>query len=625
METFDDFVKDPRNLISYVEQLKGRHTARFDQYAEDEALWRQDEYVLEEIAENARAKKSDYPSFTSNEPRNYLDVVVSALNRFPIRWRGEPLGGGEKLTGQEEEISDHERFATGVCREIDVLRQRRAEMPLQHDVALYHALRAGSAIRPWILSKVPVSPFRAELWDLWDCVWELGQHGMVFFGHNYLAAENDLLQTWDYEPGGDKPRLKKDEDGNVEVYDCWWMDSEWDVYNAVLSPGGAELKAPQNHTTSTHLDHLPIILTRADGVPFRPHPGKKGQAYLRDEWQSIYAPNRRMYATYNRIASLYMLIIRSGAIGPYAIKLQPGQPRLSAQELASVIKPFGLIQGVDDIKAVAPPEIADSAKELWQATMGHLQRGSVPHTIYGQTPFELTGIAISQLQGALDLKLVNQRNALKNAYRSMIDEFIQQFIRLRRRKVTLSGLDRRDMPFSDDFSSAQLRTKYYLEPELRIDLPITQTQEANIARQWQQLGVPLEIIFDQLIHLQDPRAAYERKMAEMADMEPPVRDMKRVFHLTEMAGIEQDPERKELMLRMRDFFAARVSMITGEGQGGGEGGAGMEPGILSPEMAGQSEQHLQAFTRGPQQTPGVGPPGRRSVEERLRGIGMVRG
>jgi hypothetical protein len=617
--------KDPGEVINYAEELEKRHQARFTQYDADEKLWRLDEYVLEEIAENAKARKDDYPSYTANEPRNYFDVVIASLNRFPLRWRGEQIGGGEGITGDEEEISVHERFATGLWREIDDLRLRCADMPFQHDIAFYHALRGGSAIRPWILGRVPVTPFRAELWDLRECVWEIAQHGPSFFNHHYQARRYDLIQSWDLSTT-DADKVKADDDGNVEVYDGWWLDRDWDVWNAVVTTSKFYLKEPTNHTRDRRMDHIPVVLTRAEGAPLRAPPKNKAQEYLPDEWQSIFAANRRMYALYNRIATLYMLVVRSGAIGPYFGKLRAGQKRMSAQEIQSALKPFGFVQDLEDIHAVAPPEIANSVKELWQATLGSIQRGSVPHTVYGQTPFELTGIAISQLQGALDLKLVTQREAMKNAYRVATDEFIQQFIRSRKRKVTLSGVDRRDRPFSDEFSAAKLKTKYHLEPELRIDLPITQQQEANIAAMWQKLGVPLEIIYDQLIHLQDPSAAYERKLAEDSDQEPAVKDMKRVFILTNMATEEPDPERKQLITTMRDFFAARVQTVTGPAQGAPAGpGGGMPPEVLSPEMGGQMQQHLQAFTRGPQQTPGVGAPGRQTVEQRLAGIGMVRG
>jgi hypothetical protein len=202
-----------------------------------------------------------------------------------------------------------------------------------------------------------------------------------------------------------------------------------------------------------------------------------------------------------------------------------------------------------------------------------------------------------------------------------MDEFIQQFIRVRR-KVTVKGIDRRGKPFMDEITSQQLRTKYYLDADLRIDLPITRQQEANIASMWQKLGVPLEIIFDELIHLQDPQAAYRLKLAENADAEPAVMDMRRVFELKRLADMQTDDAYRNLFMGMADFFAQRIAVTTG--QPSANGGGGMETSVLSPEMGGAMQQHLQPFQGGPQHTPGYPAQGR-PENARLAAMGMVRG
>jgi hypothetical protein len=605
------------DLKEITTELEKRHKTRVEQQELDEKIWRLEKYVLQEVKDTAREK--NYPTFTGNDPRNFTDVIVWSLNRYRIEWRGDVY---EVLrdAAKKDEISAHERFAQGVCREIDELRSRRVEMPLQHDVAWFNAIRGGCVLRPWVIKAgAGVTPFRADLWDPMECVWDVGQNGLSFFGHHYLAGVKDLRQSWD-EWDAD---IKGDENGNAEVFDCWWLDEDGRVWNSVSTASNVELKEFTDH--SDRVDHIPVIIKRSSGAPVGPRMHNKSQNYLTDQWDSILAPNREMYAAYNRVVTLFMLCVRNGAIGPWVFDWGPDGSALSAEEIRKSLEPFGFLQGRNiKLEAAVPPEVSKSAQQLEALVGGHLQRGSVPQTIYGQTPYELTGIAISQLQGALDLKIVGQKNTMCDLHREMMDEFIQQFIKVRR-KVTVKGLDRRGKPFMDEITSQQLRTKYYLAANLRIDLPITRQQEANIASMWQKLGVPLEIIFDELLHLQDPSAAYQLKLAEAADAEPAVLDMRRVFYLDKMADAQDgttDAGRRmqELYLGMRDFFAQRIAAT--QAQPAGAAGAGMPPEILSPEMAGEMEQHLQPFTRGPQHLPGY-PAGPAQEAGRLARVGLV--
>jgi len=589
----------PRDIRAAHDTLRQRHQTRIDQQLEDEKLWRLERYILEELATLGPMRAQDFPSFTGNGPRVFANVVITALNKWPVGFRGDTYQAeGES---EQDEISAHERFAEGLWRTVDDVRARRVEMAYQWDMAWYHAIRGGSVQQMW-LDQVREDPFDANLFDPIECVWEVGADDLVYFSRQYMAEKYDVEDRWN-------TTVKAAANGSVEVWNAWWRDRDGHVWNSVVT-GSEELKKATDHTALHKQKRIPVIVTRVSGAPIGEKVQERGdKTYMVDRWDSIYAPNRTMYAWKNRIASLFSIYIRNGAVGPW---VSIGQ---KIPNIAQAMRPFRILEKPDgSFGPASMPEMAREAKEFFSFVQGEEQRGSVPASVYGQLPFELTGVAISQLQGAIDIVLDPQRNAMKSAYRAATEEAIRQYI-ARGRTMKLRGIDRRGQPWWEDFNRQRLSKKYWLDVEVRADLPLLRQQEATIAGFWQKLGVSLLTIYDELLHFKDPNAEYRRWLAEQADKNPVVAGLKMAELLGRNAQAAREMGRPDEAARLEKYAQIVLQQI-GQAQTQVAQATGGPPGLPppelgSPEMMGRqtgefvpSEQHV-------------------GMEDRMRAAGLI--
>ena len=587
-------------LTGTTADLESKNYARFGQYDRDEKLWRGEKYILEEIASDAPEKARQYPAFTSNDPRNLADLIIGMLIRHALVAKGDLYE--PKTMGQEDELSVHERFATGLWREIDVIRALSNELPFQSDLSWFHAIRGGSVVRWWVYKKQDEHPFDVAIWDPWDVVWRRRRLGHSFICHHYRADVDDVKEAWGVE---DPPH---DSDDRTEVWDGWWTDKSNHIWNGIVV-GKKWVKEPVDHTKERKLTQIPILITRGLGAPIQPRVTAVGEKkWLADQWDSIFGPNREMYAQYNRAMTLFGLVIRDGPLGFLHFDFAGSTP---VDKLAEQIRPLNVVQAKGKFNKIDPPQMADAAKEFVAATSGAIQRGGAPFSAFGQAPFQLSGIALSQLQGAMEIRTVRLSQSLQTVYKHVTDGIIQQFINLNR-KVKLEGVDRRKRPFMEDFKAADLKVKYHLEFEHRTDLPIQQMQEANIAGVWAGLGVSLVRIYDELLHIQDPNWEYRRKLMEMADQNPVVaglklaRDLRRRSQAAAEAG---DVDEAAEFAEYADIVLGQIKGAQGQARQQMGGPMLPSPQAAPPEAFGQgggftmNEQNLPAEARMPEMGP----------------------
>lgn len=570
---------DIREVIAYCASLENRvdHRTRFNLHDLDERIWRLEKYTLEELKLPGNTQdRALWPSFTSNGPRTYWNAIRRATTSNSPRMRvalpGFPDAETEDILDYYNrmlaETSLHERFAYGLWHSVDEQRIRRGMLPFQDQLAWNLGIRGGAFIRPWLETDSRF-PFQVPLWDPRTVVYERGPYGLEFVGRHYRTDFQTIASMY---PDADLKNAGKDEEGNVEVFDCWWSELEGQrehIWNLTALAGGEALLEPYEHR---NLDHIPVYMIRAFG------PDVDGLADYRDvarsvetTWETIYTANRNIYPWINRIFTLYGLYLRQYAIGPWFAK----GTGFTEQQLKDAIRPFGVIQSPNPnavMGPLAPPEMAQEVKEFFNALQGMEQRGSVPFSIFGQISFELSGFAVNQLQGAASMVASPLAKQMAWAYRLATDELITQF-RQRGSKVTIRGLDQRRQQFIEDIKRTDLRDKFYLEVDITPDLPTDRLQDAQVAQAWKQVGVDQMTILDEVLKVQDPRESMRRTIA----WEALAAEMKQRQAVA--AGVDRQAVREEVNET-----------------------AGMLPQVASPETLGQTQQHEQ-FTPNPQNVP----------------------
>lgn len=517
------------DLTEYVNYLEKRtdHVARIELHKEDEAIWRMERYVLEEVKMGGvGVNPAMWPSFTSNGPRTYWNAVRRAVTSNDPRIRvvlpGFPDNGmsPQLFNAMLAETDRHEHFAYGTWAEIDERRVKRGKSPFISSYAYLMAVRGGAFLRPWFMSDTRV-PFDVDLWDPMVTVYEPGSEGLDFVAHHYKTPFYDVWGRYrdkfaDDDYKDQKSRAKDllgcDYEGNTEVSDIWWLEVDPrgnpHVWSAVIAGEDFVLADPYEWKD---LDHLPIFLTRAFGPDIEADADYRSiNQSVRDQWETIFTANKSIYPWINRVLTLYGLYLRNSAIGPWHAR----GTDLSDEQIRQAIQPFQVIQSrrpEATIQPIAMPQMASEVKEFGQLLQGMEQRGGVPYSLYGQLNFELSGFAVNQLQGAIGIVADPLARMMSMGYKLATDELIQQF-RQRGQRVSVSGKDTRRRNFIEDIKRSDLRDKYALEVEIAPQLPQDELQQAQVAQIQASVGVDPLTILDETLKMSSPRDILRRSV-----------------------------------------------------------------------------------------------------------------
>lgn len=565
---------DCDKIVEYCRNIENRvdHTTRIGLHRLDEKIWRLEKYTLEEL-QAVGGKAGDarlWPSFTSNGPRTYWQALRRAITanspRFRIQIPGmidEDEDDAELYAAQMMEIDRHEHFSVGLWNSVDEQRIRRAQLPFQDQLAWFMSLRGGVFIRPWFESEKRY-PFQVPMWDPMTVAYDVCEDGLEYVCHHYRTPLGTVKARYDVDESDHK--LATDEEGNIEIYDAWWLEyvkGEPHIWNAVACGDGYPLLEAYEYRD---LDHIPVYLVRTFGPDVENSEDYRQVGYqTQAAWETIYTANRDVYPWINRVLTLNALYLRQHAIGPWLAK----DTGFNAEQLRNALQPFQIIQTRNpnaSIQPVSPPEMAGEVKELFNWLTGAEQRGSVPYSIFGQIPFELSGFAVNQLQGAVSIQAGQLAKMMGWVYRLATDELIQQF-RQRGKKVTIAGFDQRRRQFIEDIKRAELRDKYHLEVDMSPELPSDKLQQAQVAQLLSGVGIDPITILDEVLKVASPREIMKRIIAWQTLQT----EMKQQGEMEQMEKAEEE-------------------------------GGGMPPQILPPEAQGLLAQHAQ-FAPSPQHIP----------------------
>lgn len=511
------------DLLGRVTKLESDHLDRQTMHEQDHALWRLEEYVLDEIRHNSKIKQANYPAFTSNAPRTLSRAVLAMLNKNGprIMFQMPPDVSPEEA----DRISNNERLIYGAIYENDLLRSARADNSLQYEITWYIAHRGGVIIRPLVRPDGVATKFPVDVYDPYECVWDEGYEGLTFFTRHYVDQKSAVLDRWNFDENKEGD-VKCNIAGEVECYDIWWTEKGDDdatpdayasprVYNAVIV-GDKFAKDPTEHK---ELKRLPIFVVRAGGAPSRMSqmPGDGQQTWRKDQFEGIYTSVRQTIAWINRAATLYSLYLRDGAIGPWVYKGQknrnPGTPR-----------PFQTIRinPGEEFGPVGMPQMANEAKEFLGFIQNEWMKGGVSEIVFGNVPFTVSGFGMTQLRGAVEVLIGSFVKATETAYLLIAEELTSQFVTNRKRKFDVKGTDGRGKVFMQALKPSDVQRQYVIKVTLKDGMPDDVVAMGNAANQWAAAGAPRREIYERILQADDAEAWVREKRRESVEELPEV-------------------------------------------------------------------------------------------------------
>ena len=423
-----------------------------------------------------------------------------------------PHGGSDRKLREKNDLK--ERFLIGVLRSADERLCNMMLPPLRDQLAWYSTLRGWYAGRALLAKRddgstyVDITP-----WDPLNTYWEAGPDGLEWACYK-VAKTKAQIQT--------QYRIKLDDmndrDGEgVVVYDFY--DKEM---NTIIVHNG-RMDRPVFRSVKRQLKHgagkVPVFLGPVGANPYVVALTQTNlEDTIADVGESVFKANRDGYVNHNMVMSTMLEMVARSKRQGLKVKSRDGtksleeDPYLEGSEIS-------LAQG-EDVEPLGLMEVARETGAFMQLVSGELQRGSLPHSVYGDVPFQLSGFAINTLRQGVDTVLGKYLRGLEKAYQMIFNIISDQYASGTYKAIEVSGMNRNRTYFSEEITPDVIEGAGMPEVKLVSQLPQDDMSKYSMAQIAREGPTPLlsdRAIRDRILAIQDADQmdfAIKEQMAE---------------------------------------------------------------------------------------------------------------
>ena len=172
---------------------------------------------------------------------------------------------------------------------------------------------------------------------------------------------------------------------------------------------------------------------------------------------------------------------------------------------------------------VEPLGLLEMAKEtgaFMTLVSGEMQRGSLPYSVYGELPFQLSGFAINTLRQGVETVVNKYLRSVEKAYQMIFNLISDQYAGGSFKSMELSGMDRNRTYFSEEISTDMIKNTGQPVVTLVGQLPqddMTRYSMAQIAREGPTPLLSDRAIRDRILALQDADQMEDAINEQMAE------------------------------------------------------------------------------------------------------------
>ena len=479
--------RKPEDIIALVDAHYNATEPLRQRMEDDHAIYRLTPYDAGE----------GYQSYTSNEPQTFADKVMGWVSNAEMTVR-IPHGGSDRKLREKNDLK--ERFLIGVLRSADERLCNMMLPPLRDQLAWYSTLRGWYAGRALLAKRddgstyVDITP-----WDPLNTYWETGADGLEWACYK-VAKTKAQIQT--------QYRIKLDDmndrDGEgVVVYDFY--DKEM---NTIIVHNG-RMDRPVFRSVKRQLKHgagkVPVFLGPVGANPYIVALTQTNlEDTIADVGESVFKANRDGYVNHNMVMSTMLEMVARSKRQGLKVKSRDGtksleeDPYLEGSEIS-------LAQG-EDVEPLGLMEVARETGAFMQLVSGELQRGSLPHSVYGDVPFQLSGFAINTLRQGVDTVLGKYLRGLEKAYQMIFNIISDQYASGTYKAIEVSGMNRNRTYFSEEITPDVIEGAGMPEVKLVSQLPQDDMSKYSMAQIAREGPTPLlsdRAIRDRILAIQD--------------------------------------------------------------------------------------------------------------------------
>ena len=510
-----------------------------------------------------------YQSYTSNAPQTYADKVISWIVSSEMVARIPNIHENEEIRFAN---NNKEKVFLGMLRSADERLKNSLSPSIKNQLAFYIAIRGWYAGRALLTKKndgttyVDISP-----WDPMHTYWGVGADGLAWACHKIQKGRAEIEEEYGVRINGEATD-RADEDW-LYVYD--YYDKE---ENIVVVGNGQVVKKATAHGSP----RVPVFIGPVGSTPpvqaLAEHTDI--ESTVEDFGESVFKSSRDVYEKNNFMMSIMLELTARARRQGLKIKSRDGSKTLDEDPYKEGTE-ISLAQG-EDVEPLGLLEMSRETQGFMGVLTGDMQRGTLPHSIYGDLQFQLSGFAINTLRQGIDSVLQPRMEALEDAYMKMCMLLCDQYMSGNFRAMELSGRDMNRTYFSEIITPESIEMAKDIEINFVGQLPqddMSKMSMAQIAREGPNPLLPDIFIRDKILGLQDTdtidNAIKEQEATEllpeaklftlMQSAEERGRDDLAQLYLGELLYILKQ---KMMMRQQQDMQSQQMGMQGGQGGSG---------------------------------------------------------
>ena len=510
-----------------------------------------------------------YQSYTSNAPQTYADKVISWIVSSEMVARIPNIHENEDIRFAN---NNKEKVFLGMLRSADERLKNALSPSIKNQLAFYISIRGWYAGRALLTKRddgttyVDISP-----WDPMHTYWGVGADGLAWACHKIQKGRTEIEEEYGVRLSGEA--MERDDEDWLYVYD--YYDKE---ENIVVVGNGQVVKKATAHGSP----RVPVFIGPVGSTPpvqaLAEHTDI--ESTVEDFGESVFKSSRDVYEKNNFMMSIMLELTARARRQGLKIKSRDGSKTLDEDPYKEGTE-ISLAQG-EDVEPLGLLEMSRETQGFMGVLTGDMQRGTLPHSIYGDLQFQLSGFAINTLRQGIDSVLQPRIEALEDAYMKMCMLLCDQYMSGNFRAMELSGRDMNRTYFSEIITPESIEMAKDIEINFVGQLPqddMSKMSMAQIAREGPNPLLPDIFIRDKILGLQDTdtidNAIKEQEATEllpeaklftlMQSAEERGREDLAQLYLGELLYILKQ---KMMMRQQQDMQSQQMGMQ------GGQGGAG---------------------------------------------------
>ena len=565
-----------------------------------------------------------YQSYTSNEPQTYADKIISWLSGADMIVRIPPAGNPRNT---REVNNDKERFIIGALKAANERLMKRLQPCLQDQLAWYTTLRGWYAGRALLVKKengethIDITP-----WDAMHTFWGTDGDGLAWACYKVKKTKHEIESQYNVRLGEERT----DEDG-IDVYDFYDRED-----NYVAIPHRFIKKRTAHGGTG-----VPVFLGPVGSNPLiQSLEWSSIEDTIEDYGESVFKSTRELYEKHNFMMSTMLELTARSRKQGIVITSRDGQKTLEEDPYKEGTE-IALAQG-EDVKPLGLLEVARETGVYMGMVSGEMQRGSIPHSVYGELQFQLSGFAINTLRQGVESVLAPRIEAMEHAYIQICNLLCDQYSTGAFTAMELSGRDNNRMYFSETITPERVQEGGTIEISVVARLPqddMSKYSMAQIAREGETPLMPDLWIRDNILGVQDADQTDDAIKEQIAERTLPEAGLWSLYQSALKQGRDDLAQfyLGELMAVMLSKAKALSDNLGGGVPPAPSAGATppmpmgtppmgpptVPPQVAPPAMMSGMPPPAPTPQGGPNVPPGQPRPGGQNEETRLRNIGLT--